>query len=62
MAQRRRGGAASQYARSQPFNLEEIRSKLGNDVYLNEAIQRLAFVLSNEIFELSQKEQSNGRK
>lgn len=46
----------------QPFQLKEIRDKLNNEAYINEAIQRLALVLSNEIFDLSQREQNNGRK
>ncbi|MDR2150026.1 MAG: hypothetical protein LBO67_04265 [Spirochaetaceae bacterium] len=60
MSQRRR--RANQYVRSQPFKLEEIRNKLDNESYIHEAIQRLALVLSNEIFDISQKEQINGRK
>jgi hypothetical protein len=34
--------------------IELLRKKINNEVYLNEAIQRIALVLTNEILDVSQ--------
>jgi hypothetical protein len=38
-----------------PFELEKLRKKIDSKAYLNEAIQRIALVLSNELLNICQK-------
>ncbi|MDR1950282.1 MAG: hypothetical protein LBQ38_12890 [Spirochaetaceae bacterium] len=48
--------------RQPPSGIELLRKKINNDQYMNEAIQRIALVLSNEIPELTQGGTYNERK
>jgi hypothetical protein len=47
--------------RASHVRIELLRKKLDNDVYLNEAIQRIAQVLSNEILDIPQGGLAYGR-
>jgi hypothetical protein len=42
-------------SRFDSFNVEGIRKKIDSKEYLEEAIQRIALVLSNELLDISQK-------
>jgi hypothetical protein len=42
-------------SRVDPLELERLRKKIDSKEYLNEAIQRIALVLSNELLNISQK-------
>ena len=38
--------------RLQPQDLEALREKINNEEYVYEAIQRIAFILSNELLDI----------
>jgi hypothetical protein len=42
-------------SRLDSFELVKLRKKIDNKEYLNEAIQRIALVLSNELLDISRK-------
>jgi hypothetical protein len=51
----------------EPARLELLRSKIGSDDYLGEAIERIALILSNELLDIPQggifyERQRKGRK
>jgi hypothetical protein len=47
--------AAGAGSRLDALELEKLRKKIGSKEYLDEAIQRIALVLSNEFLNISQK-------
>jgi hypothetical protein len=46
---------------SESFNADLLRQKINSEEYLNEAIQRIALILTNEILDISPGGTFNGR-